>query len=598
MITIDLVQKVLQPSLAWVYLFFLVSVTKYFCDLGFPALLAGLHCNTYSSTWFSLPSSIAIFLGRWNISIQQKAATMAEAAISQAEASATAATDSAAVAAVDDDAKFTFYIAICSTLAATGGLLFGYDIGISGGVTAMDGFLEKFFHRVHRRQQAVKEDQEDNYCRYDDQELQLFTSSLYLACLVGSIVGSRTCSKYGRKLAIQLASIFYLVGAATNASAYDLSMLILGRILVGMGDGFVLQAVPLFLSELAPAKIRGSLNILFQLNVTVGILIAKTVNYFAAQIYPWGWRLSLGLAEALAIVLFLGSLVITETPTSLVERGHHQRGLAVLEKIRGTSNVRCEYKQIILAGEASRQVKDPYRSLLSRSCRPPLAVAVAVQIFTQFTGINVIMFYAPLLFETIGFKTSASLLSTVIVGGINAIATVVSIALVDRAGRRVLLMEASVQMFVTQAAIGGILAAKLTASSSLETGTAVAVVVLICLYVMSFAWSWGAFCCLIPSEIFPLESRTAGISCSMGINMICTFIIAQAFLSMLCRMRAGTFFFFAGWTVVMGLFVLFLLPETNGVPIDDMSERVWKQHWFWKSFMDDDQDPEAGNHEK
>ncbi|PKA57833.1 Sugar transport protein 8 [Apostasia shenzhenica] len=486
--------------------------------------------------------------------------------------------------AVQKDAKITFYAAICSILAASGGLLLGYDIGISGGVTAMDGFLEKFFPGVHRRKQGLKEE-EDNYCKYDDQGLQLFTSSLYLACLVGSVVGSRTCSKYGRKLTIQLASIFFFLGVSINATACNLAMLILGRLLVGMGDGFSTQAVPLFLSELAPAKIRGSLNILFQLNITVGILTAKIVNYFALNITPWGWRLSLGIAGAPAVVLFLGSLAITETPTSLIERGHLGEGLKVLEKIRGTSKVEDEFRQIILAGETSRLVKHPYRSLLNQSSRPPLVIAVAIQIFNQFTGINVIMFYAPVLFETIGFKAEASLLSTAIIGGINVFATVVSIVLVDKAGRRVLLMEACAQMFITQVTIGGILKAKMTAKSGMETGTAVAVVVLICLYVMGFAWSLGPLCCLIPSEIFPLESRTAGISCSIATNMICTFVIAQAFLSMLCRMRAAAFFFFAGWTLVMGLFVAFLLPETKGVPVDEMRERVWKRHWFWRRYM-------------
>ena len=109
-----------------------------------------------------------------------------------------------------------------------------------------------------------------------------------------------------------------------------------------------------------------------------------------------------------------------------------------------------------------------------------------------------------------------------------------------------------------------------------------------CLFVMSFAWSWGPLGWLIPSEIFPLETRTLGYAFAVSSNMLFTFIIAQAFLSMMCHMRAFIFFFFACWIVVMGLFVLFLLPETKNVPIDVMVERVWKHHPIWKRFMDDE----------
>ncbi|KAK8949425.1 Sugar transport protein 13 [Platanthera zijinensis] len=491
--------------------------------------------------------------------------------------------DSAA-GAQEDGGKITFHVLACSILAATGGLLFGYDVGISGGVTAMEGFEEKFFPEVYRKQQGFVD--EDNYCKYDNQRLQLFTSSLYMACLLGSLVASRTCTKYGRKLTIRLAAIFYLAGVLLAATAANLTMLILGRLLVGVGNGFSVQAVPLFLSEIAPSKARGALNILFQLNITIGILNAKTVNYFAAKIQPWGWRLSLAYAGVPGAILFLGSLAIAETPSSLIQRGHFDQGLAVLRKIRGIDDVGLEYTQIVNAGEAARRAKRPFRKLLGRSSRPELVIAVALQVFNQLTGINVIMFYAPILFETVGFKSGASLLSTVIIGGINVAATVVSIVLVDRAGRRVLLLEACVQMFITQAAIGGILMAKLTATNRLETSTGICVVILVCLFVMSFAWSLGPLCSLIPSEIFPLETRTAGIWCSITTNMIFTFLVAQSFLSMLCRLKAAAFFFFAFWTVLMGLFVLILLPETKGVPIDEMAERVWGRHWYWKKFAD------------
>lgn len=125
-------------------------------------------------------------------------------------------------------------------------------------------------------------------------------------------------------------------------------------------------------------------------------------------------------------------------------------------------------------------------------------------------------------------------------------------------------------------------------SNAMPKSYATLMVVLICLFVSGFAWSWGPLGWLIPSEIFPLETRNAGFFFAVSTNMLFTFLIAQAFLTMLCRMRAGIFFFFGAWIVVMGLFAIFLLPETKGIPIDEMNERVWKKHWFWKRFFDDD----------
>ncbi|XP_010256217.1 PREDICTED: sugar transport protein 6-like [Nelumbo nucifera] len=486
------------------------------------------------------------------------------------------------------EGKLTFYVILCAIIAAFGGLVFGYDIGISGGVSSMDDFLEEFFPAVYRRKKSV---QENNYCKYDDQYLQLFTSSLYLAALVASFIASEVCTRYGRRPTIMIASLFVLIGVVLNAAGTNIAMLIIGRISLGFGVGFANQAVPLFLSEIAPARIRGALNILFQLLITIGILIANLVNYFMSNVHPYGWRISLGLTGVPAIILCLGSLVITETPTSLIERERFEEGKETLKKIRGTDNVDDEFDQILAASDMARQVKSPYKKLMKRSSRPPLVIAILLQIFQQFTGINAIMFYAPVLFQTVGFKNDASLLSSVITGLVNVLSTMVSIYLVDRAGRRVLLLQASVQMFITQAIIGAILTMDLSATGSLGRTEAAIVVVLVCLFVMSFAWSWGPLGWLIPSETFPLETRTSGFAFAVSSNMLCTFIIAQAFLSMLCTMQAGIFFFFAVWILIMGLFAFFLLPETKSIPVDEMTKRVWKQHWYWRRYMGED-DPD------
>ena len=138
--------------------------------------------------------------------------------------------------------------------------------------------------------------------------------------------------------------------------------------------------------------------------------------------------------------------------------------------------------------------------------------------------------------------------------------------------------------------IGIILAKDLGVKGTLGKTEAMIVVILVCVYVMGFAWSWGPLGWLIPSETFPLETRTEGYALAVSCNMFFTFVIAQAFLSMLCAMKSGIFFFFSAWIVVMGLFALFFVPETKGVSIDDIKDSVWKRHWYWKRFMRQEHD--------
>jgi sugar porter (SP) family MFS transporter len=302
------------------------------------------------------------------------------------------------------------------------------------------------------------------------------------------------------------------------------------------------------------------------------------------------------LAGIPAGLLTLGAIFVVETPNSLIERGLLEQGKSVLRKIRGTDNIEPEFLELVEASRIAKEVKHPFRNLLKRRNRPQLIISVCLQIFQQFTGINAIMFYAPVLFNTLGFGGDASLYSAVITGAVNALATLVSVYAVDKVGRRILLLEAGVQMFLSQVAIAIILGIKVKDhSDDLHKSFGILVVVLVCTYVASFAWSWGPLGWLIPSETFPLETRSAGQSVTVCVNLLFTFIIAQSFLSMLCTFKYGIFLFFSAWVVIMSFFVLFLLPETKNIPIEEMTQRAWKQHWLWKRFMDDDHE-DAGAH--
>ncbi|CAK9170647.1 unnamed protein product [Ilex paraguariensis] len=475
----------------------------------------------------------------------------------------------------------TCYVIVACVVAAVGGSLFGYDIGISGGVTSMDGFLEKFFPTVYRNKNRAHE---NNYCKYNNQGLAAFTSSLFLAGLVSSIVASPITRKYGRRASIICGGLSFIVGATLDSSAVNLTMLILGRIMLGFGIGFGNQAVPLYLSEMAPTHLRGGLNMMFQFATTLGIFTANMINYGTQKLEPWGWRLSLGLAAAPAFLMAVGGLLLPETPNSLIERGSKEKGRKILEKIRRTENVHAELQDIVDASELANSIQHPFRNILERHNRPQLVMAIFMPTFQILTGISSIMFYAPALFSTMGFGTNASLYSSALTGAVLASSTVVSIATVDRWGRRALLIGGGIQMIICQVIVAIILGVKFSGDKELSKGFSVLVVVVICLFVAAFGWSWGPLGWTVPSEIFPLETRSAGQSITVAVNLFFTFLIGQLFLSLLCAFKFGIFLFFAGWITIMTIFVYLFLPETKGVPIEEMVF-LWRKHWFWKKIV-------------
>ncbi|WJX54231.1 Sugar transport protein 14 [Trifolium repens] len=433
--------------------------------------------------------------------------------------------------------KITGYFIFSCIVGALGGSLFGYDLGVSGGVTSMDDFLIEFFPQVYERKHAHM--QETDYCKYDDQMLTLFTSSLYFAALVSTFGASSLTKNKGRKASIVVGSIRFFIGAVMNASAVNISMLIIGRVLLGVGIGFGNQAVPLYLSEMAPAKVRGAVNQLFQLTTCLGILIANFVNYATEKIHPWGWRLSLGLATVPATVMFIGGLLCPETPNSLVEQGKMDEG-------------------------------------------------------RKLTGNNSILFYAPVIFQTLGFGSGASLYASVITSVALVLATLISMFYVDKFGRRAFFLEAGAEMFLCMVATAVVLALEFGKGKELSFGVSIFLVVVIFMFVLAYGRSWGPLGWLVPSELFPLEIRSAAQSVVVCVNMIFTAIVAQFFLASLCHLKYGIFLLFGGLIVVMSCFVFFLLPETKQVPIEEIY-LLFEKHWFWKKIVADGKEERISN---
>ncbi|KAJ0970046.1 hypothetical protein J5N97_022923 [Dioscorea zingiberensis] len=495
----------------------------------------------------------------------------------------------------DYNGKVTVFVLVSCIIAATGGLIFGYDIGVSGGVTSMDVFLEDFFPSIY--QQMKRDTNQNQYCKFDSQLLTSFTSSLYIAGLIATLFASSVTRSMGRKASILIGGFTFLVGTAINAAAINLAMLLLGRILLGVGIGFANQAVPLYLSEMAPPKLRGALNIGFQLATTIGILAANLVNYGTNKIKGrYGWRISIGMAAIPAAIITLGALVLPDTPNSLIARGYTDEARRMLQKIRGTTEVDQELHDLVEASEAVKQIQHPWRNILQHKYRPQLMVSIFIPMFQQLTGINVIMFYAPVLFKTLGFGDNASLLSAVITGVVNMLATIVSIVVVDKFGRRFLFLEGGLQMLISQCSMkclaggdrgdpGESVWSERRGRDGQGIGERAPLPDLrlrggVRLVTGAMGWVGRA------SEVFPLEIRSAGQSITVSVNLLWTFIVAQLFLMALCHLKFGLFFFFAALVLLMTVYIFLFLPETKNVPIEEMN-LVWKKHWFWGKYITD-----------
>ncbi|KAI4973767.1 hypothetical protein ZWY2020_041548 [Hordeum vulgare] len=493
--------------------------------------------------------------------------------------------------------RVTAFVVLSCITAGMGGAIFGYDIGIAGGVSSMEPFLRKFFPEVYRRMKG--DSHVSNYCKFDSQLLTAFTSSLYVAGLLTTFLASGVTARRGRRPSMLLGGAAFLAGAAVGGASLNVYMAILGRVLLGVGLGFANQAVPLYLSEMAPPRHRGAFSNGFQFSVGVGALAANVINFGTEKIKGgWGWRVSLSLAAVPAGLLLVGAVFLPETPNSLVQQGKDRRDVALLlRKIRGTDDVDRELDGIVAAADSAKAAgRSGLRMLLTQQrYRPQLVMAVAIPFFQQVTGINAIAFYAPVLLRTIGMGESASLLSSVVTGVVGAASTLLSMFLVDRFGRRTLFLAGGTQMLASQLMIGAILAAKLGDDGAVSKEWAAALIFLIAVYVAGFGWSWGPLGWLVPSEIFPLEVRSAGQGVTVATSFVFTVLVAQTFLSMLCHMRAGIFFFFAAWLAAMTVFVYLLLPETRGVPIEQV-DRVWREHWFWRRVLgsDSEEAPASG----
>jgi sugar porter (SP) family MFS transporter len=366
-----------------------------------------------------------------------------------------------------------------------------------------------------------------------------------------------------------ITSVVFIAGALVCAAAGSIQILILGRVIVGMGIGLASSVVPLYISEISPANARGWQVSLFQLAITVGILAAYLADYAFTPSAAWRWML--GLAVIPGALLGAGMLSLPETPRFLARHNHFDLARSVLVKIRGTQDVEKEFQEIKVASQKSA-LRGHVSDLLLPALRPALMIGIGLAVFQQVTGINTIIYYAPYIIRTAGISSiQGSILATAGIGTVNVVMTLISMWLIDRVGRRPLLLTGIAGMIVSLGALGFIF--------HLSRGGELAglAVVILMFYVASFAISLGPIFWLLIAEIYPLKIRGLAAGIAAGTNWLANFAVSLTFLSLLKLLGPSlTFWLYGVLAIGSWLFSYYLVPETKGRSLEEIETVLHK----------------------
>jgi MFS transporter, SP family, galactose:H+ symporter len=440
------------------------------------------------------------------------------------------------------------FVYLAAAFAALGGLLFGYDTGVISGAEL---FIRKDFV-------------------LSTFALEVIVSGVLAGASVGALAGGRLADLYGRRKLLIATAIIFAAGAILCAAAPSVLILVAGRIIVGLGIGLSSSTVPVYISEVAPAEARGWQVSLFQLAVTVGILLAYLVDFAFAQIQSWRWMF--GMALLPAAIFGLGMIFLPESPRWLLGSGQLEKARATLARVRGTSDVAKELSEIEQSLARSAE-KGWLSDLLAPSLRPALVVGIGLAVFQQITGINTVIYYAPVIIQSAGISSaSGAILATAGIGLVNVLMTIVSMRLVDRAGRKPLLLTGIAGMAVTL-----VLLALVFRAGNHTPAMAWLAVISMMAYVASFAISLGPIFWLMISEIYPLKIRNSAEGVAATFNWGSNMVVALTFLTLVERLGPSwTFTLYGLCTVAAWIFSFYFVPETKGRTLEEIEES-WRK---------------------
>jgi SP family arabinose:H+ symporter-like MFS transporter len=434
----------------------------------------------------------------------------------------------------------------CTFVAAVGGLLFGYDTAVVAGAI---GFIQEKYNLSAAMTGWV-------------------ASCALVGCMVGAMIAGVMSDKLGRKKVLMISGIAFAVSSLGIMLPLDLSWFIVFRFIGGIGIGIASMLAPMYISEIAPANIRGRLISIYQLGIVTGILLIYFVNAYIAGIYDnawnveqgWRWMFGSGLIPSIIFILLL--FVVPESPRWLAQENRWKEAEDILAKVNGEEGGKMELQSI----RTSLDEKPvPFMQLLKPGLRTALIIGVILSILSQVTGINVIMYYAPEIFKSTGDGSSSALLQTILVGGINLLMTIVAIKYVDQLGRKKLLLIGAAGMAICLALIGYAFY-----SDSVE---GYGVLIGILLYISFFAISLGPLTFVVVAEIFPTHIRGRAMSVAIFFLWLSVYIVSQTFPMLLEGIgSAWTFWIYMIMSVIAFLFVLKFIPETKGKSLEEIQE--------------------------
>ena len=452
------------------------------------------------------------------------------------------------------------YVWLISIVAAMGGLLFGWDWVVIGGAKP---FFQRYFELTSEAQ------------------IGWANSCALIGCLVGSLVAGVLSDRLGRKRLLLLAAILFAVTSLGNALAQNFSIFIAWRILGGVAIGLASSLSPMYISEVAPAQIRGRLVSLNQLTIVIGVLAAQLINWWLVRNLPpgatdefiknsWfgqqGWRWMFGLTAVPSILFFLGMFLVPESPRWLAKNGRATQARAVLAKIGGEAYAAAALAEINAGAAGAAEPPAQFADLLDPKLARVLVLGVVLAVFQQWCGINSIFNYAEEIFRAAGYDISSVLKNIAWTGSVNMVFTFAALGTVDRAGRRPLMLFGAAALAVIYAVMG---------LCYYHHVQGMPVLLLVLAAIAAYAMSLAPVTWVVISEIFPNRIRGAAMSVAVSALWIACFLLTYLFPTLNKELgAAGTFWLYSLICVAGLIFIFFKLPETKGKSLEQIEREL------------------------